>query len=80
MILFVSRKVLSVFITLATHFTSLNFTVPHYVYVQLYWKNKVKLKLRLSDDDLSEYNYMQNQSVQNHQNMHVCTQNILHKI
>ena len=80
-ILFVLRKVLSVFITLVTHFTSANFTVPHYLYILFYWKkNKVKWKLRLNDHGLSVYNYTQCQSVQNHQNIHVYTQNIVHKI
>ena len=76
-ILFVLGKVLSVFMTLVTHFTRANFTVPHYLYILLYWKkkNKFKWKLRLNDHGLSVYNYTQSQSVQNHQNIHVCTQN-----
>ena len=48
-VLFLSRKVLSVFITLVTHFASVNFTVPHYLYIYtivLKKQSKIKIKIK----------------------------------
>ena len=46
-----------------------------YIYYCTEKKKTFKWKLRLNDHGLSVYNYTQSQSVQNHQNIHVCTQN-----
>ena len=79
-ILFVLRKVVCFYNSCHTLYKC-KFYSPHYLYILLYWKkNKFKWKLRLNDHGSSVYNYTQCQSVQNHQNILVCTQNIVHKI
>ena len=79
-ILFVLRKVVCFYNSCHTLYKCKFYSPPLFIYTILLKKNKVKWKLRLNDHGLSVYNYTQCQSEQNHQNIHVYTQNIVHKI